>query len=55
MDRGSWQATVHGVTKNRAWLSDLTFLGSFVAALTNIIVIEYILKDICNISQLSAE
>ena len=22
MDRGVWQATVHGVTKSRTWLSD---------------------------------
>ena len=22
MDRGAWQATVHGVTKNKTWLSD---------------------------------
>ena len=22
MDRGAWQATVHGVTKSRMWLSD---------------------------------
>ena len=25
MDRGAWWATVHGVTKSRAQLSDLTF------------------------------
>ena len=25
MDRGAWWATVHGVTKNRTWLSDFTF------------------------------
>ena len=24
MDRGAWQATVHGVTKNRTQLSDST-------------------------------
>ena len=23
MDRGAWQAPVHGVTKNRTWLSNL--------------------------------
>ena len=22
MNRGEWQATVHGITKNRTWLSD---------------------------------
>ena len=22
MDRGAWQATVHGVTKSQTWLSD---------------------------------
>ena len=26
MDRGTWWATVHGVSKNRTWLSDLTWL-----------------------------
>ena len=26
MDRGAWQATVHGVAKSQTWLSDLTFL-----------------------------
>ena len=26
MDRGAWWATVHGVTKSRARLSDLTYL-----------------------------
>ena len=25
MDRGAWQATVHGVAKSRTWLSDFTF------------------------------
>ena len=25
MDRGSWQATVHGVTKSRTQLSDFNF------------------------------
>ena len=25
MDRGAWQATVHGVTKSRTWLSNFTF------------------------------
>ena len=25
MDRGAWWATVHGVVKSRAWLSDLTY------------------------------
>ena len=24
MDRGSWQATVHGIAKSRTWLSDYT-------------------------------
>ena len=24
MDRGSWQATVHGVAKSQTWLSDFT-------------------------------
>ena len=27
MDRGAWQATVHGVTKRRTRLSDFTFLS----------------------------
>ena len=26
MDRGAWQATVHGVAKSRTWLSDYTFI-----------------------------
>ena len=26
MDRGAWQATVHGVVKSRTQLSDFTFL-----------------------------
>ena len=26
MDRGAWQATVHGVAKSRTWLSDFTSL-----------------------------
>ena len=26
MDRGPWEATVHGVTKSRTRLSDFTFL-----------------------------
>ena len=25
MNRGAWQATVHGVAKSRTWLSDFTF------------------------------
>ena len=25
MDRGAWQATVHGVAKSQIWLSDFTF------------------------------
>ena len=29
MDRGAWQATVHGVAKSRTWLSKLTFLFPF--------------------------
>ena len=29
MDRGAWQATVHGVTKSRTWLSD--WASTFVA------------------------
>ena len=28
MDGGTWQATVHGVSKNQTRLSDFTFLGS---------------------------
>ena len=27
MDRGAWQATVHGVTKSQTLLSDFTFLS----------------------------
>ena len=26
MDRGAWQATVHGVAKSQTWLSDFTTL-----------------------------
>ena len=31
MDRGAWQATVHGVTKSRTRLSDFTFTFYFHA------------------------
>ena len=31
MDRGAWQATVHGVTKSRTRLSDFTFTFHFHA------------------------
>ena len=31
MDGGAWQATVHGVTRSRARLSDLTFTFHFHA------------------------
>ena len=27
MDRGAWQATVHGITKSQTWLSDSTTIG----------------------------
>ena len=26
MDRGAWQATVHGITKSQTWLSDFSQL-----------------------------
>ena len=39
MDRGAWWATVHGVAKSRARLSDLTYLLMFYA---NILQINYI-------------
>ena len=29
MDRGDWQATVHGLTKSCTWLSDLRFNFNF--------------------------
>ena len=29
MDGGTWQATVHGVTKSQTWLSDFTFFLFF--------------------------
>ena len=29
MDRGAWQATVHGVTKSQTWLSKFHFTSSF--------------------------
>ena len=29
MDRGDWQATVHGLTKSCTWLSDLGFNFNF--------------------------
>ena len=38
MDRGAWWATVHGVAKSRAQLSDLTYLLMFYA---NILKINY--------------
>ena len=31
MDRGAWQAAVHGVAKSRTWLSDFTFTFHFHA------------------------
>ena len=31
MDRGAWWAAVHGVAKNRTWLSDFTFTFHFHA------------------------
>ena len=31
MDGGAWQATVHGVTRSRTWLSDFTFTFHFHA------------------------
>ena len=31
MDRGAWEAAVHGVTKSRTWLSDFTFTFHFHA------------------------
>ena len=31
-DRGTWQATVHGVTKSRTWLSDWTEMMASVVA-----------------------
>ena len=31
MDRGAWQATVHGATKSRTQLSDFTFTLHFHA------------------------
>ena len=31
MDRGAWQAAVHGVTKSRTWLSNFTFTFHFHA------------------------
>ena len=30
MDRGAWQATVHGVTKSRTRLSDFTFDFTYI-------------------------
>ena len=30
MDRGAWWATVHGVTKSRTWLSNFTFMLTFM-------------------------
>ena len=31
MDRGTWWAVVHGITKHRTWLSDFTFTVHFHA------------------------
>ena len=31
MDRGAWQAVVHGATKSQTWLSDLTFTFHLLA------------------------
>ena len=41
MDRGSWQATVHGVSKSWTWLSDFTSL-------------HFILKQIHHISSINS-
>ena len=30
MDRKAWRTAVHGVTKSRIWLSDLTELNVFI-------------------------
>ena len=35
MDRGVWQATVHGVTKSRTQLSDLTFFPTILSSVTH--------------------
>ena len=35
MDRGAWQATVHGVAKSRTGLSDLTLFLSFFLSVLN--------------------
>ena len=42
MDRGTWQATVHGVTKSQTRLSDFTFFLSFfvtILSVTHILVL----------------
>ena len=36
MDRGAWQATVHGVAKSQTQLSDFTFFLSFLTLTQNI-------------------
>ena len=42
MDRGAWQATVHGVTKNQTWLSDFHFMGTLRLSLVHQTNIEHL-------------
>ena len=48
MDRGAWQATVHGVTKSRTQLGDFTFFLSFlkITFLKKVIFFKIFLKDL---------
>ena len=39
MDREAWRAAIHGVTKNRTWLSDWIELKIFLSAPLNIFIL----------------
>ena len=45
MDRGAWQATVHGVTKSRTRLSDFAFTFTFTLVSSAYLVIVEALEE----------
>ena len=57
MDRGAWQATVHGITKRRTWLSDFSQLYEADAILSSFYewVINYRSLDKPNAAQLLSD
>jgi len=44
MDRGLWQATVHGVAKSRTWLSDFHFTFFKLLSLAKFVTDQYIIQ-----------